>query len=107
MTKKSPPKKLAIPKKYFKWIFWQVFFYLAYSEIKHYSMVVWFWIRFIPKSWWYKLLTKMLTRKNEFHKSLDMDAYACLYMTKKQFAKYSKDLAQRRYEAHVRDLYED
>ena len=52
------------------------------------------------KLWWYKLWI----RKDEFHKSLDLDVFAMMEMDKKQMKKYIEDIAHRRHTAHLKDL---
>ncbi|MDO8669668.1 MAG: hypothetical protein Q7K65_05235 [Candidatus Buchananbacteria bacterium] len=52
------------------------------------------------KLWWYRLWI----RKDEFHKSLDMDKNALLDMNPKQREAYIKDLTIRRQKAHDRDI---
>ncbi len=49
--------------------------------------------------WWYRLWI----RKDEFHKSLDMDIEAMLVMNKKEREAYIKDLIKRRDIAHRRE----
>ena len=50
--------------------------------------------------WWYRLWI----RKDEFHRSLDMDLLAMLAMNKKRKEWYLEDLSRRRRIAHERDL---
>ena len=50
--------------------------------------------------WWYRLWI----RKDEFHRSLDMDLLAMLAMNKKQKERYVEDLTRRRSIAHERDM---
>jgi len=49
---------------------------------------------------WYKLWI----RKDEFHKSLDLDINAMLVMNREQREKYYKEIENRRHIAHERDL---
>jgi len=49
---------------------------------------------------WYKLWI----RKNEFHKSLDIDPNALTEMTREEREEYMNDLVKRRNIAHERDL---
>lgn len=54
------------------------------------------------KLWWCRLWI----RKNEFHKSLNMDIEAMIVMNDKEQAAYINDLLRRRETAHQRDLRE-
>ena len=49
---------------------------------------------------WYKLWI----RKDEFHKSLDMDIETMIGMSEKRKNKYLEDLTRRRQIAHLRDI---
>lgn len=50
--------------------------------------------------WWHRLYI----RKDEFHRSLDMDGAAMLEMNEQERKKYLEDLVRRREIAHQRDL---
>jgi hypothetical protein len=50
--------------------------------------------------WWHKLWV----RRDEFHKSLDMNAPAMLEMNKKERSRYIADLVRRREIAHQRSM---
>ncbi|OQA38740.1 MAG: hypothetical protein BWY51_00782 [Parcubacteria group bacterium ADurb.Bin316] len=50
--------------------------------------------------WWHRLYI----RKDEFHRSLNMDGAAMLEMNEKERKKYLADLVRRREIAHQRDL---
>jgi hypothetical protein len=50
--------------------------------------------------WWHRLYI----RKDEFHRSLNMDGAAMLEMNEKERKKYLADLVHRREIAHQRDL---
>jgi hypothetical protein len=50
--------------------------------------------------WWYKLWV----RKDEFHKSLNMDTGAMIVMNDKERNRYIDNLMKRRHIAHVRDM---
>ena len=47
---------------------------------------------------------RLWIRKDEFHRSLDMDGAAMLEMNEQERSKYLADLARRREIAHQRDL---
>ena len=47
---------------------------------------------------------RLWVRKDEFHKSLDMNGVAMLEMNKKERKKYITDLVRRREIAHQRDI---
>lgn len=53
-----------------------------------------------PRLWW----NKLFIRSNEFHSSLDMDAYALVDMNENDRKKYIADLIRRRNIAHERDM---
>ena len=50
--------------------------------------------------WW----NKFFIRKDEFHKSLNMDINAMLEMSKAEQESYIQDLVRRRNIAHERDI---
>ncbi|MGM0408844.1 MAG: hypothetical protein ACQERU_12740 [Bacteroidota bacterium] len=50
--------------------------------------------------WWHRLYI----RKDEFHRSLDMDGATMLEMNEQERKKYLADLVRRREIAHQRDL---
>jgi hypothetical protein len=50
--------------------------------------------------WWYRLWV----RRNEFHRSLDMDFAAMMEMDESEWKKYLTDLVRRRKIAHQRGL---
>lgn len=58
-----------------------------------------FWDAGIKLSWY-----RLWIRKNEFHKSLDYDDMATMYMSGGQEREYLEDLMRRRNIAHKRDL---
>ena len=58
------------------------------------------WIGVRIKLFWYRLWV----RKNEFHKSLEMDSFDMMTMNKNEQSKYLSDLCRRREIAHQRDL---
>lgn len=68
---------------HYQW--WYVFRY----RLRHIRILLW---NGGLKLWWYRLWI----RKNEFHKSLDMDCEAFSEMNCQQRVKYSTDLARRR-----------
>ena len=47
---------------------------------------------------------RLWIRKDEFHKSLNMDGMLMLEMTTEEFQKYQLDLVKRRDKAHRKDL---
>ena len=53
-----------------------------------------------PRLWWHRLWI----RRDEFHRSLDMDSYAMLDMNEEDSKAYINDLMRRRQIAHERDL---
>jgi len=53
-----------------------------------------------PKLFW----NSLFIREDEFHTSLDMDAFVMLDMNKEDKSKYIRDLCKRRDIAHNRDL---
>ena len=83
-----------------------------YEKIKYFLIVWWYDVKSLPgkikRRIWNKhillLWHKLWIRKDEFHKSLDMDPVAMLEMNKKERKKYFADLVKRREEAHQRDL---
>ena len=57
------------------------------------------WNKHLLLSWY-----KLWVRKDEFHRSLDLDGRALEVMTKKERQIYCKDLVKRREIAHYKDL---
>lgn len=71
--------------------------------LKHDFFRVLRFIRSIPariRQSWYRLWI----RKDEFHRSLDLDADYLMYLDDEQRSEYLKDLVRRREIAHQRDL---
>lgn len=52
------------------------------------------------KLWW----SRLFIRKDEFHKSLDLDIDTMMVMDDEEFQKYSDDILRRRWIVHERDL---
>ena len=69
-----------------------------------YKIKLWFWKSNLwfwrIKLWWYALWV----RKDEFHKSLNMDGRSMFKMNEKERRKYINDLVRRRNIAHDRTL---
>jgi len=60
-------------------------------------------LRHRPRMFW----NKLWVRKDEFHKSLEMDASAMMTMSREDVQKHMDDLVRRRNIAHQRDLERD
>ena len=83
-----------------------------WKKIELLFMWWWFWIKLDLNRvkciiwngclllWW----NRFWIRKDEFHKSLDMDGRAMAGMSEKRRKKYTEDLMWRREIAHERDL---
>ncbi len=52
------------------------------------------------KIWW----DFLWIRKDEFHKSLNYDPFAAVYMNKEEHNRYLQNLSKRRQTAHERDI---
>ena len=80
-----------------KYFFYYYFKYeFKYDLIKIKRIVINKWIQ----EFWYNLWI----RKNEFHKSLDINVLACFVMNEKEYKIYLKNLQKRRNIAHKRTL---
>lgn len=84
---------------------WQKFKHKAYLYFRY---DLWESLRNLRRRVWNKHLKmwwgKLFVRKDEFHKSLDMDPEALMVMNKKELREYYQDLAKRRAIAHERQL---
>ena len=86
--------KIKIEKIKFKiWCYKEIFF----ITIKNIKRKI--WNKYILHVW-----NNLYIRKDEFHKSLDLDLNAMLVMDKKEREKYYKNIMKRRNIAHEKDL---
>jgi len=60
----------------------------------------WLLIRFWPREIYHRLRPS----EDEFHRSLDLDSEAMMYMTDRQTDRYLKSIAKRRMRAHEESL---
>ena len=77
---------------------------MTQSEIKYFLQMWWFDVKLFPGKikrrvwnggillWWYRLWI----RKDQFHKSLDLDILAMVGISKQKQGKYLEDLQRRR-----------
>jgi len=72
-----------------------------YHQVKQWilQIVMRMWLVGLKQKW-----NRLWIRKSEFHKSLDVDGTALMYMNKEEREKYMADLVKRRNIAHNRDL---
>ena len=74
--------------------------YLKIVIQEFFERCVWFFWHAGIKLFWYRLWI----RKDEFHKSLEYDCMATMYMNEEQEVAYNQDQMRRRNIAHKRDL---
>ena len=77
-----------------------VWYFYVKEPCKHIKSII--WNRGIKLFW-----NRLWIRENEFHKSLNTDIYALMYMNSKQRDKYYTKLAKRRDIAHKQDMERD